>query len=57
MEPLDDLFDLDIIKNYAFDKNENPFKFEFQAIEPEESKDSAFKIEPESLTVGPRWSQ
>jgi hypothetical protein len=23
-----DLFDVDIVKNFAFDKKENPFKFE-----------------------------
>jgi hypothetical protein len=48
------LFDVDIVKNFAFDKAENPFKFEFTAIEPEPSKNSAFKIEPEECTVGPR---
>ena len=50
----DELFDVDIVKNFAFDKAENPFKFEFMAIEPEPSKDSAFQIEPLSCTVGPR---
>lgn len=48
------MFDIDIVKNFAFDKAENPFKFEFQAIEPEPTKDSAFKIEPVSCSVGPR---
>lgn len=51
---VDDLFDIDIVKNFAFDKAENPFKFEFNAIEPEPSKDSAFKIEPAECVVGPR---
>jgi len=49
-----DLFDLDIVKNFAFDKSENPFKFELQAIEPPPSTDSAFKIEPSQCVVGPR---
>lgn len=49
-----DIFDIDITKNLAFDKAENPFKFEFKAIEPEPSLDSAFKIEPESVVVGSR---
>ena len=49
-----DIFDIDIVKNFAFDKAENPFKFELQAIEPEPSRDSAFKIEPQSVLVGPR---
>lgn len=42
----EDIFDIDIVRNFAFDKGENPFKFELSAIEPEPSKDSAFKIEP-----------
>ena len=53
-EDTGDLFDLDIVKNFAFDKAESPFKFEFAAIEPEPSADSAFKIEPASVMVGSR---
>lgn len=49
-----DLFDLDIVKNFAFDKSENPYKFELKAIEPPPSTDSAFKIEPSQCVVGPR---
>lgn len=45
---------MDIVKNFAFDKAENPYKFEFQAIEPEPTLDSAFKIEPASVQVGSR---
>lgn len=45
---------MDIFKNVAFDKNETPFKFEYKAIEPDISENSAFKIEPESVTVGAR---
>lgn len=52
----EDIFDIDIVKNFAFDKAENPFKFELGAIEPEPSKDSAFKIEPATCLVGPRSS-
>ena len=44
------------MKNFAFDKAENPYKFELKALEPEPSKDSAFKIEPASVLVGPRTS-
>ena len=33
-EDTGDLFDLDIVKNFAFDKADSPFKFEFAAIEP-----------------------
>ena len=50
----DDIFDLDIIKNLAFDKNEVPFKFEYTAIEPEVSDNSAFSITPASVMVGSR---
>jgi len=53
-EELGDIFDIDIVKNFSFDKADNPFKFELQAIEPEPSRDSAFKIEPQSVLVGPR---
>lgn len=42
------------MKNFAYDKAENPFKFELQAIEPEASLDSAFKIEPNTCVVAPR---
>jgi hypothetical protein len=28
----DDIFDIDIVNNLAFDRSENPFKFEFAAI-------------------------
>lgn len=49
-----DLFDIDIVKNFAYDKAENPYKFELMAIEPEPSLDSAFKIEPTTCVVGPR---
>lgn len=52
----EDIFDIDIVKNFAFDKAENPFKFELKALEPEPSKDSAFKIEPATCLVGPRSS-
>jgi hypothetical protein len=53
-EEVGDYFDLDIVKNFAFDKAESPFKFEFAAIEPEPTKDSAFKIEPATAVVGSR---
>ena len=52
----EDIFDIDIVRNFAFDKAANPFKFELAAIEPEPSKDSAFKIEPTTCLVGPRSS-
>lgn len=39
-----DLFNLSIAKNFSYDRKENPFKFNFEALEPEESHDSAFEI-------------
>lgn len=39
-----DLFNLKIAKNFSFDRKDNPYKFNFEAIEPEESHDSAFEI-------------
>jgi hypothetical protein len=38
----------------AFDKSSVPFKFEYSALEPEPSKDSAFEITPASTVVGSR---
>jgi hypothetical protein len=43
-----------VAKNFSFDRKENPFKFNFEAIEPAESLDSAFEIQPKQLVVGPR---
>ena len=48
------MFDLDIVKNFAFDKKENPYKFELKAIEPTASNDSAFTIEPRKCIIGSR---
>ena len=48
------MFDLDIVKNLAFDKAELPYKFEYSAIEPEPSQGSAFRIEPPTAVVGSR---
>ena len=42
------------MKNTAFDKAENPYKLDFQAIEPEPSTHSAFSIEPRQCQVGAR---
>ena len=33
---------------------ENPFKFNFELIEPEESKNSIFDIEPKQTVMGPK---
>ena len=49
-----DIFDLSVTKNQGFDSHECPFKFNFAAIEPEETKGSAFEVVPKSTVMGPR---
>lgn len=49
-----DAFKLNIVKNFSFDHKMNPYKFNFQAIEPAESTDSVFEINPKQITVQPR---
>ena len=44
-----DFFTLSVGKNFSYDRRENPFRFNFEAIEPEESQDSAFEIQPKSV--------
>lgn len=36
---------------------EAPYKFNFEFIEPEESKDSVFEIYPKTCMMGPRETQ
>ncbi len=45
---------MSVAKNFSYDRKENPFKFDFQAIEPEESQNSAFEITPKQYVVGSR---
>jgi hypothetical protein len=52
-----DAFQLKIVKNQSYDKQLFPFKFNFQAIEPPASRNSAFEIQPSSVTVGSRQIQ
>jgi len=52
-----DAFNLSIIKNQSFDKRKFPFKFNFQAVEPEESHTSAYEIVPKNVVVAARSSQ
>ena len=47
-------FNLSVQKNLSYDRKENPFKFEYDAIEPEESRNSAFEISPKVYTIGSR---
>ena len=52
-----DYFDIGIIKNTSYDKTTLPFKFNFSALEPEESFESAYEVVPKRATVEPRSSQ
>lgn len=45
------------MKNFSYDKAENPFKFEYLAKEPPESLDSAFEIHPKLTSIGSRETQ
>jgi len=53
----EDIFSMNVIKNTGLDSNENPFKFNFGAIEHEESKNSAFEVTPKNSALGPREIQ
>lgn len=48
---------MSVAKNHGFDAHENPYKFNFNVIEPEESKSSAFEVNPKSFVMGPRQIQ
>jgi hypothetical protein len=49
-----DNFNLKVIRNQGIDRGEAPYKFAFDFIEPEESLDSIFSIEPKQVLMGPR---
>ena len=49
-----DIFETSVVRNNGFDANENPFKFNFTAIEPEESRNTAFEVSPKQTVMGPR---
>lgn len=52
-----DPFKLAIAKNQSFDKAKYPFKFDFQALEPGESVNSCFAIQPKNVAVAARSVQ
>lgn len=52
-----DAFNISVAKNQSFDKKKNPYKFNFQAVEPEESKTCAFTIDPKNVAIGARSVQ
>lgn len=49
-----DAFELKIIKNMSYDKQTFPYKFNFKALEPEESSESSFEVTPKTIVVGSR---
>ena len=49
-----DLFESSVVRNHGFDSGENPYKFKFDVIEPEESKNSTFEVAPKRCVLGPR---
>lgn len=53
----DDMFKISIDKNQSFDKKKYPFKFNFSAVEPEESKTSAFEITPKNCYIDRKSEQ
>ncbi len=52
-----DIFDLKVAKNTSFDKRKFPYKFNFSAIEPHETTNSAFEIVPKNVSVACRSTQ
>jgi hypothetical protein len=52
-----DAFKLSIIKNQSYDKKKVPFRFDWKAVEPEESKETPFEIEPKQVAVSARSLQ
>lgn len=55
--PDDNLFNITIGKNSGFDSEENPFKLNFELIEPAPSTNSPFEIEPQSVIIPARETQ
>lgn len=53
----DELFNISIIKNIGFDSDENPYKLNFEIIEPEPSHNSPFEIEPRATIIPARETQ
>ena len=56
-DPEENLFDISIIKNTGFDSEENPFKLNFDLVEPEPSFNSPFEIEPRNAIIPARETQ
>jgi len=43
-----------VAKNQSFDKKRYPYKFEFTAVEPEETVNSPFEVTPKNIVVNAR---
>jgi hypothetical protein len=52
-----DFFKISVGSNPGLDKTENPFKLNFQFVDPEESKNSIYTVEPKNSVLGPRETQ
>lgn len=46
-----------MVKNQSFDKKRLPYKFQFTAMEPDESLNSAFEVQPKGVVVNARSVQ
>ena len=49
-----DVFNIGVIKNQSFDKKTLPYKFKFTALEPEESQNSPYEVQPKNVVVNAR---
>ena len=49
-----DTFSIKVQKNTSFDKKRYPYKFQFTALEPEETLNSAFEVTPKNVLVNAR---
>ena len=47
----EDIFDIKIVKNNAFDNKDQPYKLDFNFNEPEDSLGSAYEIEPRECII------
>ena len=52
-----DFFKITVGANPGIDRSENPFKLNFQFVEPDESTNSVYTVEPKNSVLGPRDTQ
>ena len=52
-----DVFSIGVVKNQSFDKKRLPYKFQFTAMEPDESLNSPFEVQPKGVVVNARSVQ